>query len=164
MVCIECNESHLGCGCVLPNLSLRLQLWGAWDGRGLWWEDSRHWAEHSVGSRKLISAPGSVPREPAGPRAQPCQGRSVNARCKVCHSKCRHGIKHSCLPNWDQGSPSSCLFGLSPKSPGVWPCSVQFAHLGASVTHKGCQCSLVCPPWWLSCAPLLCAACGCMCP
>lgn len=32
------------------------------------------------------------------------------------------------------------------------------------MTHKGCQSSLVCPPRWLSCAPLLCAAHGCMCP
>lgn len=34
MVCIKCNESHLGCRCVLPNLSLRLQLWGAWGWQG----------------------------------------------------------------------------------------------------------------------------------
>lgn len=31
------------------------------------------------------------------------------------------------------------------------------------MTNKGCQCSLVCPPFWLSCAPLLCAAHDCTC-
>lgn len=79
----------------------------------LWWEDSRHWAEHYVGSRKLVSAPGSVAREPAGPWAQPCQGRGVNARCKLCHSKRRDSIKHSCLQNRDQGCPCSCLWPVS---------------------------------------------------
>lgn len=33
MVCIKCNELCFGCGCVLPKLSLCLQLWGSWDGR-----------------------------------------------------------------------------------------------------------------------------------
>lgn len=124
----------------------------------LWWEDSRHWAEHYIGSRNLVSAPGSVPREPARPWSQPCQGRGVNARCKLCYSKCRDGIKHSYLQNWSQGCPSSCLFGLCLQSPQA--CGLEVCNL-----HTwGCQCLLVCSPWWLSCAPLLCTAHGFMCP
>lgn len=127
MVCTECNESCFGCGCVLPNLSLCLQLWCAWDGRGSAVEDSRHGAEHYVGSRKLVSAAGSVPRETARPWVQPCQGRGVNARCKLCHSKHRDGIKLSYLQNRGQDCPSSCLFGLflqSPQACGLEVCSL----------------------------------------
>lgn len=144
MVCIECNESRLGCGCVLPNLSLRLQLWGACSSGMagvLWWEDSR----------KLVSAPGSVPREPARPWAQPRQGRGVNARC---------------TPNVGIASnTAACRIGTGAvPAPASSACLQSPQACGLEVTYKGCQCSLVCPPWWLSCAPLLCAAHGCMCP
>lgn len=93
----------------------------------LQWEDSRHWAENDVSSRKLVSAPGSVPREPARPLAQPCQDRSVNARCKLCHAKHRDGIKHSYLQNQGQDCPSSCLFGPCLQSPQA--CGLEVCNL-----------------------------------
>lgn len=73
MVCIECNESCLGCGCVFPNLSCACSSEVPGMAGVLWWEDSRHWAEHYFGSRKLVSAPGSVPREPAGHEHSPAR-------------------------------------------------------------------------------------------